>query len=91
MYIYIYGVEITPVSTLCHGHYISETTEKMADHFAPAVDPMHGRSAEERSSFLAMLKKGNESHREVTDKYVGFWDEKECGERKDNYMSLVNR
>ncbi|KAF3891710.1 Sterol 24-C-methyltransferase [Trichophyton interdigitale] len=62
----------------------------MADHFAPAVDPMHGRSAEERSSFLAMLKKGNESHREVTDKYVGFWDEKECGERKDNYMSLVN-
>ncbi|OAL61980.1 sterol 24-C-methyltransferase [Trichophyton rubrum] len=62
----------------------------MADHFAPAVDPMHGKSAEERNAFLAMLKKGNESHREITDKYVGFWDEKERGERKDNYMSLVN-
>lgn len=79
------------VSILCHGQYISETTEKMADHFAPAVDPMHGKSAEERNAFLAMLKKGNESHREITDKYVGFWDEKERGERKDNYMSLVNR
>ncbi|KAM5437808.1 putative sterol 24-C-methyltransferase [Microsporum ferrugineum] len=62
----------------------------MTDHFASADEPMHRKSAEERNAFLAMLKKGNRSHREVTDKYVEFWEKKEHGERKENYMSLVN-
>ncbi|KAF3483778.1 sterol 24-C-methyltransferase [Arthroderma uncinatum] len=51
---------------------------------------MHAKTAEEQSPFLAMLKKDNDSHREVTKKYVGFWQEDERDGRKQNYMSVAN-
>lgn len=71
------------------------------DQFAPAVEPMHTRSAEERLAFLAMLKKDGKAHREITDSYVNFWQnddgtvrdnsEEERRGRVGKYASLVNK
>lgn len=71
------------------------------DHFAPAAEPMHARSAEERNAFLAMLKKDRKTHRELTDNYVNFWQNDDGTARNDTederqgrvgeYMSLVNK
>lgn len=61
---------------------------------------MHARSAEERNAFLAMLKKDNKAHQEITKSYVNFWQnddgtardaEDERQGRVGEYMSLVNK
>lgn len=71
-----------------------------SDHFAPAYNPMHAKSATERNAYLSMLKKDHEAHRSVTDSYLSYWEnggnekpntDEEGDARKENYMSLVNR
>jgi len=58
---------------------------------------MHGKSAEERTSFLAMLKKDKTAQAAALDEYFKFWDGKEAGveteddmkERVGSYASLT--
>lgn len=62
--------------------------------------PMHGKSADERNAFYAMLKKNNAAHREITSEYVRRWKTEEGvdgtteeaqKERRSEYMSVVNK
>jgi sterol 24-C-methyltransferase len=61
---------------------------------------MHGKSVEEQTSFIAMLKKNNAAHREITNEYVRRWKtdpgadattDEAREERRSEYMGLVNK
>lgn len=61
---------------------------------------MHGKSADERNAFFAMLKKNNSAHREITNEYVRRWKTEEGvdgtteeaqKERRSEYMGVVNK
>lgn len=66
-----------------------------ADREASLVKFMHGNSAEQRNSFMSMLKKDGQAHRLVTDEYLRHWDTENTEDaregRKAKYMSLVNK
>lgn len=60
---------------------------------------MHGRSANEKNAFLAMLRKNNAAHREITNEYVRRWkvekgvdamSDEVRQERLSEYMGVVN-
>ncbi|PIG82920.1 tocopherol O-methyltransferase [Aspergillus arachidicola] len=60
---------------------------------------MHGKSAEEKNAFFAMLKKNNAAHREITSEYVRRWrtekgidgtTDEARKERTTEYMGVVN-
>ncbi|KAE8354883.1 S-adenosyl-L-methionine-dependent methyltransferase [Aspergillus coremiiformis] len=60
---------------------------------------MHGKSAEEKNAFFAMLKKNNAAHREVTNEYVRRWKieqgidgttDEARKDRTSEYMGVVN-
>ncbi|OGM44128.1 putative tocopherol O-methyltransferase [Aspergillus bombycis] len=60
---------------------------------------MHGKSAEEKNAFFAMLKKNNAAHREITNEYVRRWrtekgidgtTDEARKERTSEYMGVVN-
>ncbi|BAE61033.1 unnamed protein product [Aspergillus oryzae RIB40] len=60
---------------------------------------MHGKSAEEKNAFFAMLKKNNAAHREITNEYVRRWrtekgidgtTDEARKERTTEYMGVVN-
>lgn len=60
---------------------------------------MHGKSSEERNAFMSMMRKDNNTHKDVTREYVGHWeangtaldDDAAREVRKGKYMSLVNK
>jgi sterol 24-C-methyltransferase len=60
---------------------------------------MHGKSSDDRNSFFSMLSKDHESHRAITDAYVGHWGDKNGDakteeardKRKGEYMNIVNK
>lgn len=61
---------------------------------------MHGKSAEEKNAFFAMLKKNNAAHREITNEYVRRWrtekgidgtTDEARKERTTEYMGVVNK
>lgn len=60
---------------------------------------MHGKSSDDRNSFFSMLSKDHESHRAITDAYVGHWGDKNGDaeteeardKRKAEYMNIVNK
>jgi sterol 24-C-methyltransferase len=70
------------------------------DRDASFVKLMHGKSAEQRNAFMSMLNKDRDSHRVITDGYVKLWEaddkarektQEARDDRKEKYMSLVNR
>lgn len=61
---------------------------------------MHGKSADEKNAFLAMLRKNNAAHREITNEYVRRWkvekgvdatSDEVRQERLSEYMGVVNK
>lgn len=54
---------------------------------------MHGKSAQEKAGFLAMLAKDKEAQGAAVDEYFKFWDGKGAGQEteKDMKVSISNR
>lgn len=61
---------------------------------------MHGKSAEEKNAFFAMLKKNNAAHRDITNEYLRHWktekgidatSEEARKGRNSEYMGVVNK
>ncbi|PLB53038.1 putative tocopherol O-methyltransferase [Aspergillus steynii IBT 23096] len=78
---------------------VSSTVVLKEDPDVALMKAMHGKSAEEKNAFFAMLKKNNSAHREITNEYVRRWkDEKGVDatteearkERTTEYMGVVN-
>lgn len=75
-------------------------TQEEIDRETAFSKAMHGKSAEQRNTFLSMMKKDSQTHRMITDDYLNHWTangkeiddtEEARDKRREQYMSVVNK
>lgn len=61
---------------------------------------LHGTSASSQNAFLAMLRKNNATHRDITNEYIRQWKTEKDADatteearegRREEYMGVVNK